>query len=249
MFETRSRQYSSQLRVRVIPLLLLNRVARKVCCRRCPIRLFLSCLGTWCSSARISNISLFKYFSLQCFCYVTRLTRMSLVFLTHIMQETWKSTLECKFGHDEKLNSHFALEHRSACKKFVCTVSNWRSPNEVVVYAPRVSSDAAALLLHSTSICHVAWDPTRPRLAICCANDYNVYFWTPEGVSWFEIPAKKKKKEDTKRRFGGISSKKEKGGIVKLMWIRDDDDKTRLVALLSNGLICGVGGLWSCDDT
>ena len=111
------------------------------------------------------------------------------------------------------------------------------------MYAPRVSSDAAALLLHSTSICHVAWDPTRPRLAICCANDYNVYFWTPEGASWFEIPAKKKKKEDTKRRFGGISSKKEKGGIVKLMWIRDDDDKTRLVALLSDGLICGVGGL------
>ena len=118
------------------------------------------------------------------------------------------------------------------------------------MYAPRVSSDAAALLLHSTSICHVAWDPTRPRLAICCANDYNVYFWTPEGASWFEIPAKKKKKkkeeETKKRRFGGIRrSKKEKGGgIVKLMWIRDDDDdKTRLVALLSDGLICGVGGL------
>ena len=120
------------------------------------------------------------------------------------------------------------------------------------MYAPRVSSDAAALLLHSTSICHVAWDPTRPRLAICCANDYNVYFWTPEGASWFEIPAKKKKKKEEqtkKRRFGGIRrSKKEKGGgIVKLMWIRDDDDddddKTRLVALLSDGLICGVGGL------
>ena len=145
----------------------------------------------------------------------------------------------------------------SACKKFVCTISNWRSPNEVVVYAPRVSCDAAALLLHSSSVSHVAWDPNRPRLAISCMNDYKIYFWTPEGVSWFEIPVKKDEKNTTttttkKKRFGRMRDVKKNGGggsggIVNFWWIHDEDGKSRLIAMLSHGLICGVGGLDDVD--
>ena len=40
--------------------------------------------GTWCSSAKREN---FNNFSLSCFCYVTQITRISLISLTHTVQE------------------------------------------------------------------------------------------------------------------------------------------------------------------
>jgi len=58
-------------------------------------------------------------------------------------------------------------------------------------------------------------------------------------VSWFKIPVKK---DENKKRFS--HGKNKKGGVIDLMWIRgEDDSSSRLVVLLSDGLICGVGGL------
>lgn len=98
-----------------------------------------------------------------------------------------------------------------------------------------------AVLIHTRPILKAEWDPMCSRLALCCKDDKIIYFWSPEGVSHFEVPLpKEEEKKNTKMRR--INS------VVDLMWIRNDEEdeknsSSRLVVMLSGGYLCGVGNL------
>ena len=79
-----------------------------------------------------------------------------------------------------------AKQEWSRCGRFVATVSS-RTPRIVWIWAPHCMS-LCAILKQQMPVRSISWDPARPRLAICVGAP-KIFFWTPKGASWTDVPA------------------------------------------------------------